>query len=106
MPEEKKMDKFACPSCGSGMEFNPESGQLKCTHCGSLQALIAGSQVVAHEFTGTVASHLLQPITAQALQVSCSGCGSVVAFEPPEGAGSCPFCGDALVAEWHDKLYT
>jgi len=64
MPEEKRWTQFTCPSCGSGMEFNPESGQLKCTHCGSLQALIAGSEVVAHEFTGTVANHLLQPITA------------------------------------------
>jgi hypothetical protein len=81
------------------MQFNPESGQLKCSACGKTQALIAGTTVTAHEFTGTVASHLLQPITAQALQVTCSGCGSVVAFEPPEVAGTCSFCGTAIVAQ-------
>jgi len=81
------------------MQFNPEAGQLKCAHCGRTQALIAGSTVSAHEFTGTIASHLLQPITAQALQVTCAGCGSVVAFEPPEVAGICSFCGTAMVAE-------
>ena len=41
----------------------------------------------------------LQPLTGQALQVSCDGCGSVVAFEPPEVAGICPFCGAGLVAQ-------
>ncbi len=81
------------------MQFNPEAGQLKCPHCGNTQALIAGSAVKAHEFTGAVAGHPLQAITEKALQVSCTGCGSVVAFEPPEVAGICSFCGTAIVAE-------
>jgi hypothetical protein len=33
------------------------------------------------------------------MQVNCSGCGSVVTFEPPDVAGVCPFCGDAMVAQ-------
>src|SRR5216684_157336 len=99
MPEAPAKEQFPCPGCGAGMQFNPESGQLKCAACGHTQALIAGSTVTAHEFTGTVASHLLQPITAQALQVTCTGCGSVVAFEPPEVAGTCSFCGTAIVAQ-------
>ena len=81
------------------MQFNPEAGQLKCAHCGQTRALISGSSVAAHEFTGAVAGHLLQPITAQAMQVTCTGCGSVVAFEPPEVAGTCSFCGTAIVAQ-------
>lgn len=102
MPEaaaREQKEQFACPSCGAGMQFNPESGQLKCAHCGQLQALIAGSSVTAHEFAGTVTSHQLQPITAKALQVTCTSCGSVVAFEPPEVAGNCSFCGTAIVAQ-------
>ncbi len=81
------------------MTFSPEAGQLKCAHCGQTQPLIAGSTVMAHEFTNAVASHELQPITAKAMQVTCSGCGSVVAFEPPEVAGNCSFCGTAIVAQ-------
>src|SRR5260370_42103859 len=87
MPETAVKEQFACPTCGAGMQFSPEAGQLKCAHCGQTRALIASTGVTAHEFTGVVASHLLQPITAQALQVTCTGCGSVVAFEPPEVAG-------------------
>jgi hypothetical protein len=99
MPEAAVKEQFACPNCGAGMQFNPEAGQLKCAHCGQTQALIAGSKVVAHEFDGAVAGNLLQPITAKAVQVTCSGCGSVVAFEPPEVAGNCSFCGTAIVAQ-------
>jgi len=76
MPESAVKEQFACASCGAGMQFSPESGQLKCAHCGQMQALIAGSSMKAHEFTGTVAAHLLQPITAQALQVTCTGCAA------------------------------
>jgi hypothetical protein len=57
--------------------------------------------VPRHDFDEFVAAGAakLQPLTGQALQVSCDGCGSVVAFEPPEVAGLCPFCGSALVAQ-------
>lgn len=99
MPEAAVKEQFACPGCGAGMQFSPETGQLKCPHCGNTQALIAGTTVRAHEFTGVMTAHTLQPLTAKALQVTCSGCGSVVAFEPPEVAGVCSFCGTAIVAQ-------
>src|SRR5215467_9594211 len=99
MAEAAVKEQFVCSGCGAGMQFSPETGQLKCPHCRNTQALIAGSAVKAHEFTSTVAGHALQPITAKALQVTCSGCGSVVAFEPPEVAGTCSFCGTAIVAQ-------
>src|SRR5260370_27252391 len=92
-------EQFACPNCGAGMQFSPESSQLKCAHCGQTQAMIAGSTVTAHDFNGAVAGHQLQPITANALHVTCTGCGSVVACEPPEVAGTCSFCGTAIVAQ-------
>ena len=33
------------------------------------------------------------PLSAEALEVTCDGCGSVMVFEPPEVAGACSFCG-------------
>jgi predicted RNA-binding Zn-ribbon protein involved in translation (DUF1610 family) len=99
MAEVAVKEQFACPSCGAGMEFSPEIGQLKCPHCGSTQTLVAGSTVKAHEFTAAVASHPLQAISDKALQVTCSACGGTIAFEPPEVAGTCSFCGTAIVAE-------
>jgi DNA-directed RNA polymerase subunit RPC12/RpoP len=38
-------------------------------------------------------------LSENALEVDCSGCGSIVEFEPPEVAGDCPFCGAKIVAQ-------
>jgi len=77
---------------------------MKCPFCGQTQALAAKGgreSVPPHGFDEYVAAGAakLQPLTGQALQVSCDGCGSVVSFEPPEVAGTCPFCGAGLVAQ-------
>jgi len=86
------------------MQFDPATGGMKCPFCGQTQALAAPAQrgaVKSHGLDEYVAAGAakLQPLTGQALQVSCDGCGSVVAFEPPEVAGVCPFCGAAVVAQ-------
>jgi ribosomal protein S27E len=104
MSPEKKAAQFPCPSCAADMVFDPATGGMKCPFCGTTQALAApaeGDTVRSHGFDEFVAAGTakLQPLTGQALQVSCDGCGSVVAFEPPEVAGICPFCGAALVAQ-------
>src|SRR5271156_2192897 len=99
MPAFTGREQFSCASCGAGMQFSPETGQLKCPNCGNTQALLAGSSVTPHDFTGALASHPLQPISDAALQVTCAGCGSTVAFEPPEVAGNCSFCGADIVAQ-------
>jgi ribosomal protein S27E len=104
MAPEKKAAQFPCPGCAADMQFDPATGGMKCPFCGQTQALPApaeGEKVPSHDFDKFVAdgASKLQPLTAQALQVSCDGCGSVVAFDPPEVAGMCPFCGAALVAQ-------
>jgi ribosomal protein S27E len=86
------------------MQFDPASGGMKCPFCGQSQALAAppgGAKVAPHELDEFLAAGAskLQVLSGQALQVSCDGCGSVVAFEPPEIAGLCPFCGAAMVAQ-------
>jgi ribosomal protein S27E len=104
MPAEKKAAQFPCPGCAADMQFDPATGGMKCPFCGQTQALPApaeGARVPSHGFDEFVAAGAakLQSLTGQALQVSCDGCGSVVAFEPPEVAGNCPFCGAPLVAQ-------
>ena len=85
------------------MQFDPATGGMKCPFCGQTQALPAEdpARVRPHpleEFLAP-AGATLRPISAQALEVTCDGCGSVVAFEPPEVAGACAFCGAGLVAQ-------
>jgi hypothetical protein len=86
------------------MEFDPESGGMKCRFCGHAEALAppATTEPEWHPFDETLGDAdgaPAQPLSTAALEVSCAGCGSVVAFEPPEVAGTCPFCGATIVAE-------
>jgi ribosomal protein S27E len=104
MSPGKRAAQFPCPGCAADMQFDPATGGMKCPFCGQTQAMAApaeGDRVPSHgydEFVAAGASKL-QPLTGQALQVNCDGCGSVVAFEPPDVAGMCPFCGAAMVAQ-------
>src|SRR5579862_3655004 len=96
---------FPCPGCSADMLFDPATGGMKCPFCGQTQALPASAgavEVIPHsfdEYMSAAGASKLQPLTAQALEVTCASCGSVVVFEPPEVAGSCPFCANALVAQ-------
>jgi len=104
MTPEKKAAQFPCPGCAADMQFDPATGGMKCLFCGQTVALAGASgreSVAPHGFDEFVAAGAakLQPLTGQALQVSCDGCGSVVAFEPPQVSGNCPFCGAGLVAQ-------
>src|SRR5579863_3465864 len=99
MPASTAREQFSCSSCGAGMQFSPETGQLKCPSCGNTQALIADSSVAPHDFASALASHTHRPIADAALQVTCAGCGGTVAFVPPEVAGNCSFCGAPIVAQ-------
>ena len=53
--------------------------------------------VVAHPIEEAIA--VTAPLGEKAIEVTCDGCGSVVTFEPPETAGTCLFCGAAIVAQ-------
>src|SRR5579863_1205201 len=104
MAPDKKAAQFPCPGCAADMQFDPATGGMKCPFCGQTQALPATGgreSVPPHGFDEYVAAGAakLQPLSGQALQVSCDGCGSVVSFEPPDVAGTCPFCGAGLVAQ-------
>ena len=104
MSEDTKAQQFRCPGCAADMEFDPASGLMKCPFCGQTLALPAATTSVApphslDEFLAKTDDSHLRPLTVQALEVSCEGCGSRIAFEPPEVAGTCPFCGAAIVAQ-------
>jgi ribosomal protein S27E len=84
------------------MAFDPQTSMLKCPYCGRTRALAAANATIAEndyeQFLLPDPSRLRR-LAADALQVTCSGCGSTVTFEPPEVAGVCPFCGAKIVAQ-------
>src|SRR6185437_6220135 len=102
-PASVKVERFRCSACAGDMQFDAESGRMKCSSCGHTEAASSPQDVMAarHSFEEAMAQGGggQVSISQQAIQVSCDGCGSVVVFEPPEVAGACPFCGGAIVAE-------
>ena len=103
MDASKNIEHFPCPGCSADMQFDPETGGMKCAFCGHTEALGPSTvEIHAHPLAdalGQSNSALLTPLSAQAFEVSCASCGSTVLFEPPEVAGACPFCGTAIVAQ-------
>ena len=80
------------------MDFDPQSGMMKCQNCGHTEAVPTSTvTIVAHPLDDAL-KHVM-PLSAEALEVNCDGCGSVVVFEPPEVAGACSFCGAMIVAQ-------
>jgi ribosomal protein S27E len=81
------------------MLFDPATGGLKCPSCGGTKAVEAAGVIEEIPFDGQFRQGSLEKISETALQVNCSGCGATVEFQPPEVAGSCPFCAAAIVAQ-------
>jgi ribosomal protein S27E len=80
------------------MDFDPQSGMMKCQSCGRTEPVPTPTAVVISHPLEDALAHVT-PLSAQALEVNCDGCGSVVVFEPPEVAGACSFCGAMIVAQ-------
>jgi ribosomal protein S27E len=102
MTPTPKFERFPCPGCSSDMEFDPATGGMKCPSCGHTEALPAQSRAAIrpHSLDESLAQGAgVSALSKQALEVTCTGCGAVVAFEPPQVAGKCSFCGADLVAQ-------
>ena len=81
------------------MQYDPESGKIKCPYCGHMEDPPAGGKVPSHPFGSAQAAAGHAALQAQALEVHCEGCGSSVVFQPPQVAGICSFCGAPIVAQ-------
>jgi len=99
-------NRFPCSSCGADMTFDAPTGGMKCPYCGHTEAVptsVAGGLAQIEERPLEeylqIAPERLAKLSATALEVTCSGCGSTIEFEPPKVAGDCPFCGAKIVAQ-------
>jgi len=99
--DKESVNRFLCPSCGGNMVFDPQNGQLTCPYCRHTQAIEAVgavSEISYEDFLRRGALNL-QKMATDAMQVSCSSCGAIVNFTPPETARNCDFCGAKIVAQ-------
>ncbi|MFF2446943.1 TFIIB-type zinc ribbon-containing protein [Neobacillus sp. NPDC058068] len=78
---------YKCPSCGSDMSFDPESGELSCLSCGR------------HENIENYPEELksVRFSEDEANEYHCENCGAVLITEAETAATSCSFCGAGVV---------
>src|SRR5580658_1187133 len=98
MPDSPKFAHFRCPGCAGEMDFDPQTGMMKCQSCGTTVAVPESTAAIVAHALDDALKHVT-PLSEGAVEVTCDGCGSVVVFEPPEVAGACSFCGAMIVAQ-------
>ena len=103
---ESPRTRLPCASCGADMTFDAQTDGMKCPYCGYTapvpQSVSAGLATVTERPLDEylhVAPERLAKLSATALEVTCTGCGSTVDLEPPKVAGECAFCGAKIVAQ-------
>jgi len=82
--------------------FEPHDGRLSCPYCGRTEPIPANAGEVqerSYEEYLKLRPEQLAPISEEALEVQCSGCGTTISFAPPEVAGNCPFCAAKIVVQ-------
>ena len=102
------IERFECPNCKAGMEFNPVTGDMKCAYCGTRIAVEVDPTSNIHE--NPLSDQSLAPDPSRIRRLSeiskeftCTGCGATVQFEPPQVAGTCPFCAAGIIAQPKDS---
>ena len=90
---------FPCKGCGADLTFCPGEQSLKCEHCGAVNEIEAGPEVVEEQDYGeALASLERSSSTVERLEVRCEACGANVQFEDNVTSKVCCFCGTPIVA--------
>ena len=102
------IERFPCPNCKADMEFDPATGGMKCSYCGTRSDVQSDSQRIVHENPLSAEALTPDPSRIQRLsevskEFTCTGCGATIQFDPPQVAGSCPFCAASIVAQPKDS---
>ncbi|MBB6626543.1 hypothetical protein H5V45_04315 [Nocardioides sp. KIGAM211] len=87
-----------CPSCGAQTAYAPGTTVLRCGSCGAELAIAdSGLQIQEHSYDEWRAKHGDTQVAAIGAHVlECRGCGART--ETVDLAGTCQFCGGALVS--------
>ncbi|MGG4393655.1 TFIIB-type zinc ribbon-containing protein [Paenibacillus thiaminolyticus] len=79
---------YKCPNCGSGMEFNADTGMLSCRSCGR------------EDNIEQIPDPLMKQVFSEedgTREYHCNSCGAVIITEAETSATNCNFCGSAVV---------
>ena len=98
------LKEYKCPNCGGSIAFDSDSQKLKCNHCSNTYDF---AEIEQYQNTLAQADDIEINVTQdnffdehEAVGMSvftCQSCGGEIVQEESAIAGSCPFCGNAIV---------
>ncbi|MGI9019002.1 MAG: hypothetical protein ACR2HR_18185 [Euzebya sp.] len=89
---------YPCNTCGSQLQFDIASQQLKCLSCGNVQPLVEGEgEVVEKDLRAALQQPEARETAAQGLvagekEIVCQNCGGHTTFTGTWTAQRCPYC--------------
>ncbi len=95
--------RWPCESCGADLRFAPGATELKCGHCGHVQAIPDAPEATRTRALGELDLNAALQDNLPAAQMEepratpCPSCGAVVEFAGAAHATKCPFCATPVV---------
>ncbi len=95
--------RFPCDTCGSDMRYDPEAGELKCDHCGTVEQIgtvwTNARQITEQDLARALAQDPGAVEMEETRVTTCPNCAAQVEFDPAQQAAECPFCATPVVID-------
>lgn len=92
--KQKSSKTTKCAGCGANMLYDPDSGLLKCEHCGCSQAIVSR---VAYEVPIAELTKSVTNWSDETSVVKCNNCGAKEVISKQDISKQCSFCGTTNV---------
>lgn len=96
---------WPCAQCGADLRYAPGQTELKCDHCGFVQAITEEGPwskeraFGEHDLAKGLAEDLPASASVEVRTTSCPNCGAQVTFSGANHATECPFCATPVVVD-------
>lgn len=96
---------WPCAQCGADLRYAPGQTELKCDHCGHVQAIAPQGAWSKERALGEldlargIAEDLPASASVEVRTASCPSCGAQVSFDGASHATECPFCATPVVVD-------
>ena len=97
--------RWPCTSCGADLRYAPGQTELRCDHCGHVQAITTTAPRTRARALGELdlarglADDLPSAASEDVRSTHCPSCGAVVEFQDANHASQCPFCATPVVVD-------